>query len=42
MQVSEYLVIAAGFASVQVSRWSTGSGQPFLAVTADATGDVTR
>jgi hypothetical protein len=32
------LVITAGFASVQVSGWSTRSGQPFLAVIADAGG----
>jgi SAM-dependent methyltransferase len=32
------LVIAAGFASVQVTRWLARSGQPFLAVTADADG----
>jgi SAM-dependent methyltransferase len=30
------LVIAAGFTSVRVTRWSAASGQPFLAVTADA------
>jgi hypothetical protein len=30
------LVIAAGFASVQVTHWATRSGQPFLAVIADA------
>jgi SAM-dependent methyltransferase len=30
------LVITAGFASVRVTRWSARSGQPFLAVTADA------
>jgi 2-polyprenyl-3-methyl-5-hydroxy-6-metoxy-1,4-benzoquinol methylase len=30
------LVMAAGFTSVQVTHWAAGSGQPFLAVIADA------